>query len=195
MEMFPIAWMSVLAAPPVMLALFWSLRRGAPGLVRALGVASVAFLGMLIGSTIIGLGFTLLAANVLCWTLGYWAYCFLAASCLLIPSEIARIAALVVTAIPILIGYVLGTVGALGLAFILGDVTETPYHTEQMGPGLTCRMTKWGMAASDSGYTVELYKAGPLPFLERKVASINVTQTDPSSKEASCADALALYGR
>jgi hypothetical protein len=158
-----------------------------------MGITCVAVLGILVASTIIGLGFTLRAANVLCWTLGYWLYCFLAASCLLIPSKIARIVALVVAAIPILIGYVLDTVGVLGLGFILEDYSRAPDHTEQMGAGLICRITEWGMAVGASGYTVDLYRALPVPFLERNVASITVTQTDSSAKDVNCADALALY--
>jgi hypothetical protein len=171
------------------------LRNRTPGLIRRSDVACVAVLGILIASTMIGVGFTVRAANVLGWTLGYWSYCFLAASCLLIPSKVARIAALVIAAIPMLMGYVLGTVGVLGLAFILGDYTREPDHTEQIGPGLTCRITEWGMAVGPSGYIVDLYRVLPVPFLKRNVASIRVTDTDPSSRAANCSDVLAVYTR
>ncbi len=79
--------------------------------------------------------------------------------------------------VPILGGYVLGTIGALALPFLTADRFAAPIHAEQIRPGLLCEITEWG-AAFDGGYTVHLYRFWPIaPILRRQVASVSVTET------------------
>jgi hypothetical protein len=124
----------------------------------------------------------------------YVAYCFVAISAWALRSRPLRILTLVATAIPVVAGYALGMVGALALIFIVGDYAEPPIQTASMADNLECRITGWGMATTDSGYIVHLYKHWPaMPLLEREVARIVVNETNPvdDTASASCDDALA----
>ena len=109
----------------------------------------------------------------------------------------ASILALLCAAIPIFAGYVLCTIGLLGLIFIVGDYTRAPNQIEQIDTRLVCRVTLWGSAATDSGYTVHLYRSWAwLPLIERSVLSMSVNQTDQSKgppMDVTCADALKKY--
>ncbi|HXC40041.1 MAG TPA: hypothetical protein VN667_13965 [Burkholderiales bacterium] len=77
--------------------------------------------------------------------------------------------------------------------FISEDYSRAPKLVVQNSDGLICRVTEWGMAASDSGYTVKLYKRWPmLPFLERELYSVVVNETNLTSlpRSASCSSVL-----
>jgi len=69
-----------------------------------------------------------------------------------------------------------------------------PRHVEDMGPGLTCRITWWGAVFTASGYTVHLFEVLPAAsFLWREVATISVLESEGDPRDATCADALAAY--
>jgi hypothetical protein len=195
---FLLAWVTVLGAPPVILGAFAAIRQLWPHALSPMAVGSLATLCSFFGFAALRVSFTMAMANIVCAAVAYLAYCFLAASCWRITSRAVRILVLIVTAVPIAVGYLLGTIGVLGLAWTVEDYSRAPDHTEQMGPELICRVTSWGSAASDSGFTVHLYKhwAG-VPFIEREVASTAVVQTNPQAqpKDASCSDVLAAYGQ
>jgi hypothetical protein len=163
--------------------------------VAAVCVSVVVFV---LGAAALGLSFKDPLANFVVFTIAYAAYCLLAVLCWRIPSLFIRIPALLLAAIPICFGYVLCSIGALGLMFIVGDYTSPPKHTEQMNRNLTCRVTLWGASFTASGYTVHLYKSWAwLPFVEKSVVTMSVNQTGFSEgqapKDVTCADALAKY--
>lgn len=160
-------------------------------------IGSATAIVVVAGFTLLSTSFTSTLANVACISFAYLAYCFLAASCWKIRLLALRIPALIVAAVPIGVGYVLGTVGVLGLAFVVGDYSRPSKPATQMTNVLMCRVTVWGMAASDSGYTVHLYKHWlGLPFVEREVFSIVVNETSAlGPQSASCPDALAAYAK
>jgi len=196
---FVLMWATVLCAPLCAFAIFlsigwWSPRAKLPTIVAAL---SILVFGL--GAAILRLSFTDVLANFICVAVVYFSYCFLVASCLLIPIRAVRYLAFVATPLPICVGYVLGTVGVLGLGWIVMDYARAPDHTEPMGPQLICRITEWGSVASASGYTVHLYKFWPaVPFIEREVVALPVVQAGyigepPADK--TCPDALRAYSR
>ncbi|TPM92174.1 hypothetical protein [Mesorhizobium sp. B2-1-3A] len=147
---------------------------------------------LIVGLSFAGISFRMPVANYACICVAYLAYCFLAASCLGIPLKALRIGGLFVTAMPILIGYFLGTVGRLALGWTVVQSSEPP---RQMSAGVVCSITYWGSAASDSGYVVNLFKIwGWAPFLQREVFSASVDQT-VDQPEMSCTDAWGTYVR
>jgi hypothetical protein len=172
----------------------WSSRQSTIAAVCAL------VLVFILSAAALGFSFKDVLSNITAFIVAYAAYCFLAVSCLRIRSLLLRIPAFIVAAIPVFAGYVLCTVGTLALIFIVGDYTSPPRHTEQIRPDLICRITGWGAAFTASGSTVHLYKSWPwLPFLERSVGSISVTESGDTETGpqigASCADAMAKYNK
>jgi hypothetical protein len=165
-----------------------------------IAVVCASVLVFVLGAAALGFSFKDPLPNFVAFTIAYAAYCLLAVFCWRIPSLFIRIPALLLAAIPICFGYVLSSIGALGLMFIVGDYTSPPRLTEQIRPDLICRITGWGTAVTASGSTVHLYQSWPwLPLLERSVASISVTESGDSDMGpqvgASCADALARYNQ
>jgi hypothetical protein len=162
-------------------------------------VAAILILCLALGVAALGLSFTNVFANFVGVAVVFIAYYFLAASCLQIPFRVIRYLALTVAILPICFGYVLGTIGMLGLVWMVMDYTEPPQHAEQVGPHLKCEITGWGAAGTASGYTVHLYKTWPeVPFIVREVVSLRVIQAGyvgepPADK--TCSDAVNVYSR
>jgi hypothetical protein len=194
---FLLMWATVLSAPPLAFALFLSFRRLWPRVQLPAAVVAIAILFFSYGIAQLGLSFTSALVDVACVAAVYFTYCLVAASCLQIPFIFFRYSALVVSSLPICVGYVLGTVGVLGLGWIVADYTRPPQHTEKMRPDLICEVTSWGSVASRSGYTVHLFKIwAALPFAEREVVRFKIVQAGyigepPTDK--TCADALNAY--
>ncbi len=190
---FLLVWGCLLAVPPVIFKTFFAMRDLQS---RALSIAtrgSAFILFVILGVILLKISLSLAIANVVVGVLAYSAYCFLAASCWLIPKKIVRIFAIIITLLPIGFGYVLGAVGILGVGFVLDDFMRPPTHIEIMKPGLACNISTWGMAASDEGYVVNLYEYLPeVPFVRRKMVSFSVDET-VGQPGASCSDALVKY--
>jgi hypothetical protein len=77
------------------------------------------------------LSFTNDLADTVFWAVGYFAYCVLAASSLRIPVRLVRYMVLIIAALPMAGGYVLGTVGILGLGFVVHDSTARPEREQE----------------------------------------------------------------
>lgn len=127
----------------------------------------------------------------------YALYCFLVASCLLIEAELLRTFMLLVTALPICVGYFLATIGFLIFIFMIGDQVEEPQRIEQVSSGFICRVWKRDMVfmGPHFGYSVHLYKTWDvLPVIQQQVASefVDVGAKQP---DISCSDLLAEYSR
>jgi hypothetical protein len=192
-EGFAIVWIGLLAAPLLALILARLRRFGA----RILMIAASTFLLSYFVFAYSSLAFVAPKGNLACFVVAYFAYCILAATCLRIPRKIIRFPIFVIAIVPIAFGYLLSTVGILGLMFIVGEYTNLPDRTEVMTAGLTCRVTGWGMAAGASGYTIGLYQSwNAVPFLERKVIGSSVTQagySGPPPADVTCADLFGQY--
>lgn len=191
------AWIGLLAAPLVALAAFTSTRGYWRFMLRWLVSASALTLAIVVTSNALGFSFRGATPNVAAFIIAYGAYCFLAFACWQIRFLPLRLLALAVGVLPIIAGYALGTVGMLGLLFIIGDYARPPVRTEQLEGDLQCEVRLWGMAASDSGYTVRLYRVWTkLPFIEQSLARASVNQTDTSKgppQDVTCADLVTRY--
>jgi len=187
----------LLAAPLIAIAAFVVIRWQRPAWLRQLAIGAAAILLILIVAAALGFSFENTLANFVAFVIGYGSYNFLAVSCWQIRFLPLRVVALLGAAIPILGGYVLSTIGLLGLMLVVGDYASAPKKVEQMDSGLVCRVTGWGSAITDSGYTVSLYRNwGWLPLIERSVVSISVNESERSidrPSDATCADALRKY--
>jgi hypothetical protein len=78
------------------------------------------------------------------------------------------------------------------VAMVVGDITARPLRVQDMGDGLVCNIVPWG-SMGVSGYNTALFRTSFLPFLERKVAEINVTEQADSLDPASCMAVLSKY--
>ena len=184
----------LVAAPLIAFASFASTRGRWVSSQRPMAIACGSVLLVIAGVATLGFSFKSVLANFTSFVVAYGAYCFLAVSCWRIRFWPLRALALLCAAIPILAGYVLSTVGLLGLILIIGDYTRAPSKVEQMDIGLVCRVTGWGSAVTDSGYTVHLYRTWDwLPLIERSVISISINELDGSTEDSTCADALRQY--
>jgi hypothetical protein len=195
---FYLIWASLLLAPPVAVGTFFAVRRWWPGGQYPLVLGSASILILALGSALLKLSFTGTFANFVFVSVAYAAYCFLAASCWRIQPKFLRIISLIATAAPIFLGYLLGTIGWVGLELVVMDYAALPWHVEQMNAALVCRVTGWGSSFTDSGYVVHLYKVWTsVPFLQKHVAQIIVNETGPGlgPVEATCADVLATYNQ
>ncbi len=195
---FYLAWACLLGAPPLAIGAFFIVRRQWPRKISTIVLVSAFVMLAVLGFTAISTSFTPPLANVASICAAYLAYCFLSASCWNIRLIALRIPVLIVASIPIAIGYLMGTIGFLGLVFIVGDYSRPPLQTTQMADNLICRVTIWGMAATDSGYTVHAFRRWPgLPFIETEVVRVVVNETNSASTpaNASCSDAFADYAK
>ena len=113
------------------------------------------------------------------------AYWILAASTWAIRAPWLRISLGTIAWLPFLPSLFIGTIGALGLAFALGDHVSPPQSTARLDWRTTCEISGWGYAFSDTGYTVRLYRA-PVWFpLRHELAAVSVNETDPGNGPAS----------
>jgi len=181
---------ALLAAPPVSFGAIFLMRRRWPHVQSVVAATSAGVFFLILLFVVLRISFADFLVNCGLFAIGYLALCLLIASCGLISHKATRITMRIVTVIPILVGYVIGTGGLLGLIAVLSDYT--PRHTEQMDKNLYCEISSWGMAFTDGGYDYRLYKTWDgIPFLRRKVESIDVDENQDES--SSCADALAAY--
>ena len=171
------------------------IRTAPPRLLRRLCIASAALLLALLGSLLVGVETISIPVNITLCLAGYLAWCILAAACWRLSPRSLGTALTVFAYTPVALGYLSIWPMSLGLVFAIGDYVAPPLHTERPAPGLACRVTGWGMAASDDGYTVHLYRLSPvLPVLRWEVAARIVNETHPergAAKSARCAGVAA----
>lgn len=182
-----VAWGSLLAAPPLAFAVA---RKGRLGAWKPFALGSVGLISAVMLAIALDASFVWADANI--WTLcvAYLGYCFLAFSCMRIKWKLVRYAVSLLAVVPIALGYVLGTIGMLGLGFIIGDLTQPPVGVEKIDGGLVCKMTRWGAAMTDSGYRVTAYRQLG-PFLEQRLAKISVNEST-GQHGVDCSDVAAL---
>ena len=117
----------------------------------------------------------------------YFAYCFLAsATWTFKPTRPFRVVGIAMY-VSLLPGYLLATVGILGLGFVLGDQFSSQLQVKLIAPEISCMVKGWGGAWGPSGYDVILYKTPAwLPVIEYQFAGAHVVQTEPHSPDVTC---------
>lgn len=170
-----LAWILLLAAPVAALALQALIdqlpARHQGSMVRILSAFLGALLAVVILASLASVRFVPLIANL--WTLGaaYFAYCFLAFGVGRLPLRgMARSSALIIGALPVAYGYVLGSVGLLGLLFMVGSYANPPKET-RLATNLVCTRIEGG--GPSGGYALHVHRKWPLlPVLHRQVRVI-----------------------
>ncbi|MFY8144211.1 MAG: hypothetical protein ACOVMT_10140 [Caulobacter sp.] len=181
-----LAWMLLLGAPVVGGALHLAVK-DRPSIERRSAIMWLlsAGIGLVILSAAFGVRFVSLTANIIVLAVAYAAYVLLALSLSSKRrSSVAKRIALAVAMIPVAFGYMLGTVGALGLLFMVGEL-EAQANTTPLTPGLTCVRTEGG--GPSGGYTLRVHREWPLaPFLHREVRTLGFPREgeEPASCEA-----------
>jgi hypothetical protein len=184
-----IASASLLLMPPVALVMILIVQNSFPTSQRTWAIASAGMILCTIFAVFFRVSFVWGVANVL-WLLAcYLAYCLLVASCLQIQKRLLRWPVLLVSAVPIALGYVIATIGSLGLGFILSDALAGPSYTQNEADGLTCSVTGWGFAGGDSGSNGSLFRSWfGVPFLQKEVAWISVDESNGSVSRSDSTD-------
>lgn len=169
------ASISLLLMPPIALAVSLFLQKNYPNAQSKWALASAGMIVATILAILFRVSFKWGVANVI-WLLGcYLAYCLVVASCLQLRKRLLRWLALPILAVPIALGYVIATIGSLGLGFIFFDAIAEPEYSQNEADGLTCSVTGWGGPIADTGYKGSLFQSWfGAPFLQREVAWINV---------------------
>ena len=191
---FGLAWATLFVAPALALAVFIIVHKWFDFVWRRL--LDGAVLLIVLGAVFVALSFSFVPVNANVIALGvlYFAYGFIAFSVWrMIRIKLVRFVALLIVLFPVFLGSLLGTIGVLGLVFILGDFASSPIKTEVVADGLVCRKSYWGMAATDSGYEIAIYRQFG-PFIERKLVSnrVNETNQTETAKGSTCQEALSL---
>ncbi|PTW63048.1 hypothetical protein C8N35_1011097 [Breoghania corrubedonensis] len=181
-SVFVLIWVWILAAPVVAFVA----RRPRPLSPQALTICSIGLLSAVALAAVFNISFVRVEANILTLCAAYLAYCYLAFFPVPEGRKPARYLVRFIASVPIFGGYLLATVGVLGLGLIIADATEPPWRVTPLEGGLVCKVNGWGAAMTDSGYTVSAYRRyGSL--LERRVTKVTVNQS-AGEPEAECAD-------
>lgn len=109
--------------------------------------------------------------NVLACCLAYAGYCVAAFSVLNLQRSRLKWPVFVLAQIPVGLGYLMGTVGALALLFIVGDAAREPAEVKPMAGRLVCRVTAWDGIGDEGRYIDLLESWRPLP-LQRHVRRV-----------------------
>jgi len=195
-SLFVVVWLTLIAAPPAAFLIVSMLRWKAPATVRPLATAAGLLICLSALLFLAHLRFTQPSATVICGALAYWAYCILASIWLKRPLTLVRALVAVVLIAPVIALYIalcaLGTTAMPLSVMVLGDMMQRPDRVQYMDNGLVCKITAWGIMGV-SGYNTALFRTSLLPFLERKVSEIHVTEQQDSHEPASCAQVLRKY--
>lgn len=166
-----ICW-AMLLGGPIITFLAWHLLRHSLCLQHTILVTGSFILLMLV-LTAASINTSSASLNQLLCYATYVTYSLLAACTFSIHRLWLRIPVALLLYLPVLAGYLLGTIGALGLCFIIEE--SFPQEIHPFRPGLVCEVTYWGWAGSDEGDDYVLYRYWPrFPWIRRAVGSLSV---------------------
>jgi hypothetical protein len=196
-SLFVVVWLTLIGAPPAALLIVSMLRWKAPAKIKPLATAAGLLICVAALFFFAHLRFTQPSTTVVCVALAYWAYCILASIWLKRQLTLVHVLVSVVLIAPVITLYItlcaLRTTAMPLSVMVLGDMMQRPVRVQYMDNGLVCKITPWGNMGV-SGYNTTLFRTSPLvPFLERKVAEIDVTEQHDSHEPATCTLVLRKY--
>jgi hypothetical protein len=179
----------LLAALPVAFLITRLLVKHTPQHICKLVAGLVAFLTVVVTSSFFGLSMRWLEADIFVLFVASAAYSSVFLFAFRIKPITVRLVTVVILGFPIFFGYMAGTVGILGVAFITGDLgSSVELNTES---GLLCRAEPFGNATTDvNGYFTRLVR--PLGVVEREMFEKRFI--DPITPVEACSRASAEYG-
>jgi hypothetical protein len=190
--LFVVVWLTLMAAPPAAFLIVSMLRWKAPATTKPVAITAGSLICVYGVIFLVDFRFTQPSATIVCAALTYGAYCILTSLWFRRSLTLFGLSVAVILALPILSFYALGITGMPLVAMVVGDITARPLRVQDMGDGLVCNIVPWG-SMGVSGYNTALFRTSFLPFLERKVAEINVTEQADSLDPASCMAVLSKY--
>lgn len=176
---FGAIFLALLGTPILAPALSWEISKKSKHAQRRVFVALTTFMAVVIFAKVLGVSFHSYEANVAAVSLAFIFYGAIAFSFFRLRPRALGIPLGCIASLPVVGGLLSGTVGALGVLFIVGD--SVPIHTGPVKGGeLSCYVTSFGNATTAyGGYEVVLAKPLPaLSFIEYKVKK--QTFNDPS---------------
>ena len=182
----PLTWAAMFTAPALGAFLVVSWRASSHARLRRKLIAAGLLVGVVGLSWTAGLQTSSVAVNFVFCLAAFHSYWVLAAATWMVKPRAAGMVLGIAAWLPIVPTLLLGTVGVLALAFILGDYLSPPREARRLTPGLSCRVTLWGAAMTDEGYTVHLYRSLPwFPLVRLEAATVVVNETSPGTGAAS----------
>jgi hypothetical protein len=177
-----ILWGGLFGAPVAGLLInsFWQGER------RTMLISAVAIITLISLTFFIGLRFTWPILNISTLLLAYTAYALLTVDGWGISHKrfILRALATTITALPIVFGYFLATIGFLGLLFLFGDFTGRPGHAETLAPGIGCEIRTQSGGPS-WGTTVVSVHSELTPFLRVERVQQRLSEEDAAFQHPS----------
>jgi hypothetical protein len=184
------SWAGLLLGPAIAAAAAYYLVRKRPKAVTSTIAVSVVLVGFVALGWLSAVSFRDIRLACLSWVMAYVAYC-LVGFCVVQVRRFRLFGGALI--LPVLASYLLGTVGAVGLAMILGEIV--PRTQGQLDSMHRFAILTSGNATTETGGTVvEIYReVSRLPFFEHRIfraqydneqydtASIGVTTERDSS--------------
>ena len=181
---------ALLCGPPAAVAVYFTVRVLARRALSWILIYAAAYIPVIPLPAIVGLRFTAVLANVTSIDLIWPAWCFCCAYGCWAKGSLWRAPSWFAACLSVGMGYFLGTVGMLGVFFIVGDITAPPFQSFET-PELACEATMWGGPGGDSGYIVVLYRRWTaVPWFRFRLTDTSVDET-VSDPPVSCADLVA----
>jgi hypothetical protein len=183
---------ALLLGPPAAVGVYFILRLHSRRAVSCMLKFVVAYIAIILFATVIGLRFTAVLANIASVALIWPAWCFCCACGCWAKQPLPRAPSWFVAVPSVGLGYLLGTVGYLGMLFIVGDIVSPPIPTQSFEtPELACETTLWGGPGAGSGHSIVLYrKWTAVPWLRFRLTEATVDDT-AAVQGVSCADLAA----
>lgn len=186
---FAIAFTAVLGAP-VVAPLLARLAKRLPTPLQTRAYLALAALPLAVAAmSHVGVTSTSYQVNAVAVLAAFWAFLTLAVSAFRFESRWLRYTLGPLSIVLLALSLFAGTVGGLGMVFIVGDTV--PVFTAAQGEGRRCEVTSYGAAITDfGGHRVVVTAPVPLlPFLERTV--IDQTFEKPRQTPAQLCQGLA----
>jgi hypothetical protein len=149
----------------------------------------VACIAIILFPAVIGLRFTAVPANIASVALIWPGWCFCCACGCGAKQRLVRALSWFVAVPSVSLGYLLGTVDCLGVAFVVGDTIGPPIQIQSFEtPELACETTLWGGPGAGSGYSIVLYRRWTaVPWLRFRLTAANFDDIG-GNQGVSCAD-------
>jgi hypothetical protein len=192
LQLFAGIQVTLLLGPPVAVFVYFSVRAVSRLALSWMLTFVALYLVIILIAAVIGLRFRAVSANIAGVALTWPAWCMCCAHGCRARQRSVRVLSWLVAVPSIGLGYLLGTVGCLGVAFIVGDIIAAPTNIQYFEtPELACVTTEWGGAGTHEGSTNVLYRRWTaVPWLRLRVAE-SVDDWTGGEQGMSCADLAA----